>query len=540
MAFREVDMTDIKEALRLWLCGEAKRQVARQVGIDPKTVRSYIEAAESLGLSPTQGEAALTEERLAEVLSKLRPPTGRPHGEAWALCEEHREAISKHLAGGVRLSKARRLLARVGVLVPYPTLHRFATQELGFGRAAPTIPVADGAPGDELEVDTGWVVTLEPDAQGKRRKRKAWVFTPHLSRHRFVWPVERETTESAIEACEAAADFYGGFFKTLKPDGTKAIILKPDALHPTVTPAFLEYAQARGFHIDPARVRSPKDKGRVERAVRIVREDCYGGERLRTLEEARERGRVWSETEYGMRRHTRTQRMPREHFLEVEKPALLPAPTEPYDVPIWADVKIAPDQCGQIAKALYSLPTKYAGHKLRGRADRTLVRFFVGHDVVKVHPRQPPGGRSIDQTDYPTERTAYALRDVTFLAGQAKGHGAQVGRFADLLLEGPLPWTRMRRVYALLGLCKRYGDARVDAACTRALDAGMLDIHRLERMLKVPLPSPAAAPPPATIIPIARYLRPPAQYALPFAGGDKSADQGATDAPTLADGEGAP
>ena len=73
----------------------------------------------------------------------------------------------------------------------------------------------------------------------------------------------------------------------------------------------------------------------------------------------------------------------------------------------------------------------------------------------------------------------------------------------------------MRRVYALLGLCKRYGDGRVNEACARALAAGMTDIHRLERMLKLPLSAPVA--PPATVIPIARYLRPPAQYALPFA-----------------------
>ena len=285
-------MTDIKEVLRLWLSGRGKRQVARQVGVDPKTARSYIAVAESLGLTPEQGEAALTEERLAEVAAKLRPPSGRPRGDAWALCVEQREAIEKYLGNGVRLSKVRKLLVRMGVKIPYSTLHRFAVDELGFGRAAPTIPVTDGAPGDELEIDTGWVVTLEPDAQGKRRRKKAWIFTPHLSRYRFAWPVERETTESAIEACEAAAAFYGGFFRTLKPDGTKAIILKPDPLHATVTPAFMEYAQARGFHIDPARVRSPKDKGRVERTVRIVREDCFDGERLHTLEEARERARL--------------------------------------------------------------------------------------------------------------------------------------------------------------------------------------------------------------------------------------------------------
>jgi hypothetical protein len=292
----------------------------------------------------------------------------------------------------------------------------------------------------------------------------------------------------------------------------------------------MEYAQARGFHIDPARVRSPKDKGRVERTVRIVREDCFDGERLHTLEEARERARVWSETEYGMQRHTRTQRLPREHFLEVEKSALLPAPTEPYDTPIWCDVKVAKDQCAQVARALYSLPTTYVRAKLRARADSVLVRFYLGLEVVKVHARQPVGGKSIDRTDYPKEKTAYAMRDVAFLASEAKSHGEHVGRFAQALLDVPLPWTRMRRVYALLGLCKRYGDARVDATCARALDATMLDIHRLERMLKVPFPS--AEPQPAVVIPIARYLRRSEQYALPFAAPAAVAAPAAPAAPT--------
>ena len=58
------------------------------------------------------------------------------------------------------------------------------------------------------------------------------------------------------------------------PDNTKAIIVQLDALTPHVTPAFLEYTQARKFHVDPARVRHPRDKARVERAVSSVRDDC--------------------------------------------------------------------------------------------------------------------------------------------------------------------------------------------------------------------------------------------------------------------------
>ena len=117
----------------------------------------------------------------------------------------------------------------------------------------------DGEPGHELQLDTGWVGWLTLP-QGKKRRFRAWIFTAVRSRHRFVYPTFEETTARAIEACEAAWAFFGGVFRVLIPDNTKAIIVDADPLAPRITPAFLEYAQARHFHIDPARVRSPRDK----------------------------------------------------------------------------------------------------------------------------------------------------------------------------------------------------------------------------------------------------------------------------------------
>ena len=76
------------------------------------------------------------------------------------------------------------------------------------------------------------------------------------------------------------------------------------------------------------------------------------------------------------------------------------------------------------------------------------------------------------------------MRNVDALRRQADAAGEVIGRFAAALLDSPLPWTRMRRVYALLGLVRRYGAARVTEVCTIALDADMLDVHRLQRMLE--------------------------------------------------------
>jgi transposase len=513
MAYREVTMLDVKEVLRLWLAGVARKRIAAQLGLDPKTVRRYVRTAERTGLEVHASAAALTDERVAVVVAALHAVPTRPHGAAWVDCVRHEAFIAGHLRQRVRLTKIHKLLRRQGVTVPYATLRRFAIAALGFGRTAPTVPVADGAPGAEVQVDTGWMTLLAPDATGRRRRFRAWIFTAVYSRYRFVYPCFGETTASAIEACEAAWVFFGGIFAVVIPDNTKAIVDIADPLHPRIVAAFREYAQARGFHVDPTRARHPRDKARVERSVPSVREDCFGGEDLRDLPAARAHAATWCRDDYGVHIHTRTQRRPREHFETDEQLHLRAAPTAPYDVPLWATPRVARDHFAQVAKALYTLPTRYIGQTLTARADRTLVRFYQRGVLVKVHLRQPPGGKAIDAADFPPAKTAYALRDVAFLQRQASAHGAAIGRLAQALLEGPLPWTRMRQVYALLGLVRRFGAARVESVCAEALAVELYDVHRLKRMLEHAT-APAHAAAARRPVPPARYLRPATLYVL--------------------------
>jgi transposase len=513
MAFREVTMLEVKEILRLWLRGVPKKRIAQQLGFDVKTVRRYLDAAKTRGIEQAHGLAALDDELVAAVVAITQPASGRPRGEGWAVCEAHRDFIARHVDRGVRLTKIGKLLLRHGVEIEYPTLRRFALAELGFGRAALTVPIADCEPGQEVQLDTGWMTLLEPDVFGKRRRFRAWIFTAVRSRHRFAYPVFQETTATAIEACEAAWEFFGGVFRVVIPDNTKTIITEADPIAPRITDLFLEYAQARGFVIDATRVRHPKDKARVERAVPTVRDDCFGGERLRTIEDARARARRWCLDEYGMKRHSRTQRLPREHFEAEERPALLPAPIASYDVPIWCDPKVAIDQFAAVARSLYSLPRDLRRHTLRARADTQLVRFYEHGQLVKTHPRVAPGKRSIDPADFPEESLACAQRDAAYFVRKAAEHGEHVGRFATALAAGPRPWTRMRALFKLIGLARKYGD-RLDASCKTALDADMVDVYRLADLARL---DTRLSPPPAKVIPLARYLRPASQYALPLA-----------------------
>jgi transposase len=504
-------MIEVREVLRLRGDGLPKKRIAAQLGLDPKTVRRYLTAAASAGVRVT---ATISDEEVRQVLLALHPVGGRPHGDGWTRCVDQRLAIARWLRDGLRLTKIRKLLARHGVLIAYPTLHRFAVLELQFGKTATTIPVLDGEPGQELQLDTGWVGWLTLP-HGKKRRFRAWIFTAVRSRHRFVYPTFEETTARAIEACEAAWAFFGGIFKVLIPDNTKAIVVAADPLAPRITPAFLEYAQARHFHIDPARVRHARDKGRVERAVPGVRDDCFAGEVLTTLEDARTWGQHWCLNDYGLRRHSRTQRRPLEHFQTEERARLLAAPTMPYEIPLWGEPTVGRDQLAVVVKALYSIPHPYVGQRLTARADAQLVRFYARGLLIKTHGRQPPGGHAIDPSDYPVERSVYAMRNVDALRRQAEHAGDVIGRYAAALLDSPLPWTRMRRVYALLGLVRRYGADRVTSVCTIALAADMLDLARLARMLEQGVAA-APPPPPARVAPPARYLRPASQYHLPL------------------------
>ena len=159
-------------------------------------------------------------------------------------------------------------LHHTGAVVPYRTLHRYAVRELGFGGRRVTVRVAEGKPGEELQMDFGAAGWIRED--GRRRRVWALVFTAIVSRHLFVWLTYRQSVADVVAGCEAAWQFFGGVFGVLIPDNLKAIVATADGIAPRLNAAFVEYAQARGFIIDPARVRHPQDKGsgRARGAVR--------------------------------------------------------------------------------------------------------------------------------------------------------------------------------------------------------------------------------------------------------------------------------
>jgi transposase len=405
MAFREVHVIEIREVLRGWLGGAGLRTVAAHAGVDRKTARRYVQAAQAAGVTREGGLGQVSDAVIGAVVAAVRPDRPAGHGSAWQQLQAVREQITAWVGQGLTVVKIGVLLDRRGVVVPYRTLHRFCVQCCGFGRGGETVRVADGDPGVEVQVDFGQMGLLHDPVSGRRRLTHALIFTAVYSRHMFVWLSVSQTLDAVIAGCAAAWEFFGGVFRVLIPDNMAAVVADADALNPKLTVGWLDYAQHCGFVTDTARVRHAKDKPGVERTVQYVRSNLWAGEAFVDLPDAQARARAWCIDVAGQRIHGTIQARPVEVFTEHEASLLLPVPAS-YDVPMFKTVKVHRDYHVEVGKALYSVPKPYIGAHLDVRADSALVKLFHNGHLVKVHRGSVRVAGGPTRTTCPSRRSA--------------------------------------------------------------------------------------------------------------------------------------
>lgn len=477
-------MTQVREVLRAWLAGQGKRPAARRAGVDVKTAQRYIRAAQEAGLARDGGESQLTDDLLGQVVASVRPARPAGHGASWEALAARKGDVAAWVKDGLTLVKVGELLERSGTVVPYRTLARFAAEECGYSSSSRrvTVPVADGTPGEEVQVDFGYLGMISDG--DRRRKLHALVFTAVFSRYCFVFVTFSQTTEAVIAGCEAAWGFFGGMFKVVVPDNLSPVVSRADRLEPGWNREWLEYMQARGLSCDPARVASPQDKGRVEAGVKFVQRSFFAGEQFAGIGDAQRRAEDWCRVRAGMRVHGTTRQRPAEVFAQAEAPALLPVPAEPYRVPAWSEAKVQRDFHVRAQNAFYSVPYGLIGQQVSVRADGALVKVYHRGQVVRTHPQQPAGGRVSDPADFPPGTDVYARRDVDKLARMAAARGEAIGIYATRVLDIPLPWTKMRAVYALIGLCRTYGNGPVEQACAAALELDVISVAKIKSIVE--------------------------------------------------------
>ena len=387
------------------------------------------------------------------------------------------DQIYRWLTGDrVQMTRIHELLGQRGCPVSYPSLRRFILKRNWRKPSRATVRTEDIPPGQVAEADFGRLGMITDPETGHRRAVWAMFIVLCHSRHSFLWPMQRQTLEDVIAGLESVWAFFGGMAQYLVIDDFPAAVVDTDPLHPHLTRGFLQYAQHRGFIVDPARVRNPKDKPKVERGVPYARERFFKGGEFRDLTDVREKAARWCRDVAGLRIHGTTRRKPLVVFQDEERQALLP----------WdGEAKVHQAHHIQCRQALFSVPSSLCppGRKVEAKVDSKLVRIYYRGQLIKSHLRQPRGGRATDPEDYPAELSAYTTRAPDRIRSKAAELGPAVGEFAQHLFDGPLPWPKVRQRHKLIRLGQRYTAQRLDAACRRALDVELIDVRRVERIL---------------------------------------------------------
>lgn len=483
MGHKEYKVLEIMDVLRRWLQGDGIRMISRSTGIDRNTVRKYIRLAEEKGIT-VNSEGDLDD--LAYHIFTEVHPLKNSEKERDRILLPHKDMIGEWLEKNkLTLKKVHIKLQRIGVDVSYSALYRFSREHLGFGGKNITVRMAETKPGEVAEVDFGRLGVVYDPGSGKNRVLYALVVTLVFSRHQYVYTTHTKDLPALIGGMEEAWEFFEGVTRRVILDNMKVAVVRADWYEPIFQKTFLEYSRYRGFIIDATRVADPKGKPKVERQIPYVRNNFFKGEEFKDREHAQREAINWCLNTAGVRIHGTTKKRPRVVFEQQEKPALLPLEGERFDVPQWDPPhKVHPDHHIMVNKAIYSVPTDYIGEEVDVRVDSKLVRIYHKEKLIKTHPVKPPGGRSTDYEDYPKEKTPYAMRNCRYYIQKAASLGASCEEFTKKLLSGDFPWSKIRQAQKLLRLGEKYGNQRVENACKRALSYQIVNVYRVENIIK--------------------------------------------------------
>jgi transposase len=484
MADKEYTVIEIVDVLRRQKAGDNISAIARSTGMDRKTVRKYIRIAEGKGLTKESGTTI--EDRAHTVFREIHGGDNDGDGNTRdSILLPHKEIISDWLEReNLTLTKVHVKLLRTGVETSYSSLYRFVQEHIGMPGNHGTVRMAETEPGEVAEVDFGRLGYLFDSVLNRLRALYALVVTLVFSRYQYVHITRRQDLPALIGGIEDAWEFFGGVTRRLVIDNMKTAVVKSHRYEPIFNRTFLEYSQYQGFIIDPAVARHPQGKATVERQIPYVRDNFFKGEQFIDCEHVQREAVKWCTDVAGLRIHGTTRKRPRIVFEGQEKALLLPPREERFDIPKWGTATIHPDHHIRFGNALYSLPTEYIGKKVEIRADSKLMRIYHQGAVIKTHPLMTEGRRSTDYEDYPKHKTPYAMRNCDYYIGKAKELGTNCGSFMEQLLSGDFPWSKLRQAQKLLRLSEKYGAARVEQACGRALSFSLLDVFRLERIIK--------------------------------------------------------
>ncbi len=473
MARRQFEVIDVVEVLQHWHAGRPKSVVASSLGIDPKTVRKYVARAEDAGLAP--GGPPLGRAEWAELVRGWFPELvdAKVRSLTFPVIDAHRERIGDMLTTNTVTTVHQRLRDEHGLAVGISSFRRYVASEFPDQslRDRVTVLRPEVEPGEEAQIDYGFLGSWLDPITGRARRVWAFVMVLACSRHMFVRPVLCLDARSWVAAHVAGFAFFGGVPRRLVPDNLATGVDRPDLYDPKINRAYGELAAHYGCLVDPARRSKPKDKPRVERPMPYVRDSMWRGREWRDEAHMQAEALRWCSQVAGRRHHRSLEgAQPLTVFEAVELEALIALPPSAFELARWSRPKVGPDCHIKVGKALYSVPWAHIGRHVDAREGERTVEVFFDGQVIKTWARIERG-RQTDWSDYPPEKVAFFMRTPTWCRRRAGELGPSVAAVVATLLDVNA-LHRLRSAQGVIGLADKYSAERLDAACARAVAVG--------------------------------------------------------------------
>jgi transposase len=440
--------------------GHGIRRIAREMEMDRKTVRKYLEESEPRRVERSPRRRPVLDEvgpRIDEILEEWRPRSTRKHRITSP--RVHRQLVEEGYAVAERT--VRGYLAekrRQGAEVYIPLVHR---------------------PGDEAQVDF-FAVTVEEDGD----QREAWKFLMRLmySGRDFVHIYDSCDQVSFLDGHVRAFSYFSGVAHRVIYDNLRLAVKRVVKLSEReLTDRFRALCSHYLFEPCFARVGEGHDKGGVEGRGRGVRwQHMTPIVQGRDLEEIS--AKVLADVELLYRSKRRRDGTRLEDLFAEEQRALLPLPSVAFEAREAQPIAISRSSTATVYGARYSLPSRWARLDAMAYVGATDVRFVCRGEELLL-PRKAPGEEEIRYKHYMRElsRKPNAVRQV--VPELIAELGEPYGRLWSLLEETHGSKKGAQILGGILGAMDDHGEECVTAALEQALRQGRCDLLMLHRHL---------------------------------------------------------
>lgn len=493
MARKRIDMHRLQELVWLHRTGTKTREISRILKMSPNTQRNYRRALEQYKLLNGDPMDIPDFETLKNAVICAMPSPKLPKQQRSRI-ESFRPQIEKLLEAGLgpkvlwqRLIELTRDSEKPfeGSYSQVKRMCRTILQKKGVDPKAVAI-VVESKPGEVAQVDFGYVGKLfDPET---KTMRKAWCFVMVLSfsRHMAVRVVFDQKNETWLRLHIECFEELGGVASIVRPDNLKPAVIRAAFCAEQSTElnrSYRELARHYGFKVDPTPPYSPKKKGKVESAVKYIKNSFFKGREEQDINELRALLPGWTNETAGLRIHGTTGKQPKVVFEQIEKEHLLPLPDQLFELVIWKQAKVHQDTHIAFDGRLYSVPWTLVGSTVWIRATKSTIVVYADDQRVATHSREGETRRNTIEQHLPEHRRQWRHRNREHWEQAADAMGEQVGQLIREIFDSDEVLYQLRTVQSVMKLLESYPKERAEAACARASFYGITNYGSIKRIL---------------------------------------------------------